>query len=94
MIIDNLILEKCIGKGSYGEVYITSIKGDDNRKLASKKLEREQIEGSEVIKYLKNDEVLKFFKLIFVKDLQSWNIKDISFKLFVLKFDKSIPFNL
>ena len=55
MIIDNLILEKCIGKGSFGELYITSIKGDDKRKLATKKLERDQIEGTEAIKYLTNE---------------------------------------
>jgi serine/threonine protein kinase len=55
MIIDNLILEKCIGKGSFGEVYITSIKGDDKRKLATKKLESDQIEGTEAIKYLTNE---------------------------------------
>jgi serine/threonine protein kinase len=55
MIIDNLILEKCVGKGSFGEVYITSIKGDDKRKLATKKLERDQIEGTEAIKYLTNE---------------------------------------
>ena len=55
MIIDNLILEKYVGKGSFGEVYITSIKGDDKRKLATKKLERDQIEGTEAIKYLTNE---------------------------------------
>ena len=55
MIIDNLILEKCIGKGSFGEVYITSIKGDDSKKLATKKLERDQIEGTEALKYLTNE---------------------------------------
>ena len=54
MIIDNLILEKCIGKGSFGEVYITSIKGDDKKKLATKKLERDQI-GQEALKYLTNE---------------------------------------
>ena len=55
MIIDNLILEKCIGKGSFGEVYITSVKGDDKKKLATKKLERDQIEGTEALKYLTNE---------------------------------------
>ena len=55
MIIDNLILEKCVGKGSFGEVYITSVKGDDNKKLATKKLERDQIEGTEALKYLTNE---------------------------------------
>ena len=55
MIIDNLILEKCIGKGSFGEVYITSVKGDDSKILATKKLERDQIEGTEALKYLTNE---------------------------------------
>ena len=55
MIIDNLILEKCIGKGAFGEVYLTTIKGDNSRKLATKKLERAQIEGTEAMKYLKNE---------------------------------------
>ena len=54
MIVDNLILEKCIGKGSFGEVYITSLKGDDSRKLATKKMDREQI-GQEALKYLANE---------------------------------------
>ena len=43
MLIDNLILEKCIGRGSFGEVYLTSKKGDDSKKFATKKLDREQI---------------------------------------------------
>ena len=54
MIVDNLILEKCIGKGSFGEVYLTTKKGDTKR-YATKKFERDQIEGSEAMKYLKNE---------------------------------------
>ncbi len=54
MLIDNLILEKCIGRGSFGEVYLTSKKGDDSKKFATKKLDREQI-GQEALKYLKNE---------------------------------------
>ena len=54
MLIDNLILEKCIGKGSFGEVYITSKKGDDTQKFATKKLDREEL-GKEALKYLKNE---------------------------------------
>ena len=55
MIVDNLILEKCIGSGAFGEVYLTTIKGDNSRKLATKKLERSKIEGTEAMKYLKNE---------------------------------------
>ena len=57
MIVDNLVLEKCIGKGSFGEVYITSKKGS-TEKFATKKMEREQIEGTEAMKYLKNEIVI------------------------------------
>ena len=55
MIIDNYILEKCIGKGAFGEVYLTAVKGDNNKKLATKKLERSEVEGTEALKYLKNE---------------------------------------
>ena len=57
MLVDNLILEKCIGKGSFGEVYITSKKGS-TEKYATKKMERDKIEGSEAMKYLKNEIVI------------------------------------
>ena len=36
MQIDNLILEKPLGKGSFGTVYLTKIKGD-NKYYATKK---------------------------------------------------------
>ena len=57
MKVDNYTLEKCIGKGSFGEVYITSKKGSP-LKYATKKLDREEIENSEAIKYLKNEIVI------------------------------------
>ena len=57
MIVDNLTLDKCLGKGAFGEVYLTSKKGT-NQKFATKKLEREQIEKSEAMKYLKNEIII------------------------------------
>ena len=57
MIVDNLILEKCIGKGSFGEVYLTTKKGS-TQKYATKKFERDQIEGTEAMKYLKNEIII------------------------------------
>ena len=57
MIVDNLVLEKCLGKGAFGEVYLTT-KKDSNQKFATKKLEREQIEKSEAMKYLKNEIII------------------------------------
>ena len=54
MQIDNLILEKSLGKGSFGEVYLTKIKGDNNY-YATKKYEREKIENSGEMKYLNNE---------------------------------------
>ena len=57
MIVDNLTLEKCLGKGAFGEVYLTSRKGDD-KKYATKKIDREEVEKGECIKYLKNEIII------------------------------------
>jgi len=54
MQVDNLILEKCLGKGAFGEVYLTR-KNGDNKIFATKKYERDQIENTEAMKYLKNE---------------------------------------
>ena len=57
MIVDNWTLEKCLGKGAFGEVYLTSRKGDD-KKYATKKIDREEVEKGEGIKYLKNEIII------------------------------------
>ena len=54
MQIDNYILEKPLGEGAFGEVYLTKKKGD-NKSYATKKYERDKIEKSEALKYLKNE---------------------------------------
>jgi serine/threonine protein kinase len=51
-------LEKCLGKGAFGEVYLTSRKGDDKKKYATKKIDREEVEKGEGIKYLKNEIII------------------------------------
>ena len=53
--VDNLILEKQLGSGAFGVVFLTSIKGDDKTKLATKRLEREQIQGTKLMDYFKNE---------------------------------------
>ena len=56
MIVDNLILEKSIGKGNFGEVFLTLIKGDKTEKYyATKKLDRAKVEGTEALKYIRNE---------------------------------------
>ena len=57
MKIENYDLETCLGKGAFGEVYLTSRKGDP-KKYATKKLDREEIESGEGIKYLRNEIVI------------------------------------
>ena len=58
MIVDNLTLEKCLGKGAFGEVFLTTKKGVENKKFATKKFEREEIEHGEAMKYLKNEIII------------------------------------
>ena len=54
MQVDNLILEKLIGKGSFGEVHLTKITGD-SKLYATKVYDRESIENTEAFKYLTNE---------------------------------------
>ena len=54
MQVDNLILEKYLGKGQFGEVYRTVVKGG-NKYYATKRYEREKIEKASHMKYLENE---------------------------------------
>lgn len=49
-----LDLEKCIWKSDYGELYLTSKKGDSN-KYVTMKLERKKLDGTDKKKYLANE---------------------------------------
>ena len=61
-----LDLEKCIWKSDYGELYLTSKKGDSN-KYVTKKIDRKKLDGTEKRKYLSNE-------IIFLKSLDHPNI--------------------
>ena len=50
MIIGEYTLLKCIGKGSFGEVYLTS-KNGTNQLFATKKVSKQKVETQEVKKY-------------------------------------------
>ena len=57
MKLDDYELEKCIGKGVFGQVYLTSKKGSST-KFATKIINREEIEKTVAMKYIKNELVI------------------------------------
>ena len=54
MKLEDYNLKKLIGKGAFGEVFLTSIKGD-SKKYATKMIPREEIEKGECMKFLRNE---------------------------------------
>ena len=60
MKLEDYEFEKKLGEGSYSEVWLTS-KNDSPKKYATKKMERDLIEKSELTKYLTNEiTILKY----------------------------------
>ena len=54
MLLDDYSLDKSLGKGAFGEVYLTTKKGTD-KVFATKKIERELVEKGNTMKYLVNE---------------------------------------
>ena len=54
VMIDDLTLLKCLGKGTYGEVFLTS-KAGKSQLFATKKMDRAYADQPHVSKYLKNE---------------------------------------
>ena len=52
--IDDITLMKCLGKGSFGEVYLSTKEGK-NELFATKKMDREYADQPQISKYLKNE---------------------------------------
>ena len=75
-MIDDLTLIKCLGKGSFGEVYLTNKKGH-SQKYATKKIPKSMADAERYRKYFKNE----------ITILQSINHKNIM-KLIELKQTK------
>ena len=70
MKLEDYELDKFLGKGAFGEVYLTTKKGDP-KKYATKKIDREELEKEEnamkylrgeilVLKYLDHPNIYKF----------------------------------
>ena len=66
MMIDEYTLTKCIGRGAFGEVYLTTKKGTD-KLFATKKVSKQKIETPSIKKYFINE-------LTILKQLQHKNI--------------------
>jgi len=54
MLVGDLTLLKCLGKGSFGEVYLTSKQGT-KQKFATKKIDRKFTQNPKAKKYLDNE---------------------------------------
>ena len=54
MILDDYSLDKSLGKGAFGEVFLTTKKGT-NKLFATKKIERNVVENVNTIKYFVNE---------------------------------------
>ena len=72
-VIDDLTLLKLLGKGSYGEVYLTS-KAGKSELFATKKMERKYADQPNVSKYLKNEisilRELKHKNIVVLEDIK------------------------
>ena len=55
MQIDNYILDKQLGAGAFGEVYLSKLATDPSKLFATKVYERKKIEGTGQFKYLTNE---------------------------------------
>ena len=54
MILDDYSLDKSLGKGAFGEVFLTTQKGSD-KLFATKKIERNSVEKDDMVKYFINE---------------------------------------
>ena len=54
MLVDDLTLSKCLGKGAFGEVYLTSKQGS-KLKYATKKIDKKFASNPRAKKYLDNE---------------------------------------
>ena len=74
MLVEDLTLIKCLGKGAFGEVYLTSKQGS-KQKFATKKIDKKFTQNPRARKYLENEiNILKeidhpnIIKLVEVKE--------------------------
>ena len=58
MLLDDLTLIKCIGRGAFGEVYLTSKNGSKN-KLVTKKKSKKHMSNKKYKKYRKPNKYIK-----------------------------------
>ena len=82
MLIDDLTLLKCLGKGSFGEVYLTSKKGTQ-QKFATKKISKRLTENPKYKKYF--DDEIKILKEVYHQNIiKLYDIKETTNSYFLV----------
>ena len=83
MLVDNYTLIEKIGEGTYGEVYLSSKKGD-NLKYASKIMNKHKLWKDQIINTLLNNEISILLDICHPNVLKIFEIKETIDKIFLI----------
>ena len=83
MLVDDLTLIKALGKGAFGEVYLTSKQGSQ-QKFATKKIDKKYAANPKAKKYLDN-EILILKNIDHPNIVKLYDVKETSHFFYLVK---------